>query len=976
MGKLAECHFWRRKEDDWCDNEPREIPACCAKALPRQIFNGWRGYPWHHPNYDRRSVCKGFSVGRTLGGVFPGGIPLCDRAACPCKALKDGHFAHCLSEENHIADAYCRSRHSFQLFRRTATKTRPYPVYVKLAGCGWLSANEKMTDKRSQETSGRMSSPETSEGISQHICKCSIAKGVAVPTLENRSQTPQQSPCSRGSQRSHWKGQVSRDICQGLDDNMGKDCDLKRSERHALLKSSANVQSSRWTCHPLFCDSCCSATNLSPPQTRDGAGMLACGPRCPCKALLPRTKSHAKGPAAEQIQSWQKARLQARKTRSQHRDLDVWDCATHSRPSSPGRRILRCPEAIHTRKKHKAPQRKEHKDCDQNPRMFDNDDVYLPSPRLITCAQHMDKLCVSRGCSPFYSCMNKGNVSSLQSMECGDVPCSRTSSHSSALSSNPVSQPCSRPISPPCPRSISPILAPCPRQISSPCHSRWTSPPHLNHVSSAHSKSNFPCSRSVSPPHSRPDSPHHSRWTSPPHSSHVSTGHSKSNFSHSRAVSPLHSRPRSPCPCSRPVSPRHSSPLPPSPCQRSISPPCSRPICTPCLSPCSNSFRRPISPCSRSISPTSPKSIVPRKSHSVSKIDANCHSSQDPSCSCKLYNPCRDCNCHRVWTTDHGHPVPCSNATLCRNCPCHKRKLCSSCWGRKYPNAKRQGSPKRRGINNPCKKTWDNRSMDDVELPSPTCKTSPCVFSPQPCSSPSQLGPSLSTTVNCDSHKEAPGIGNHVNLSRETCYQASPVATTSGSLSQQCLNCDCHKNAVGIFSNTNPNLSRETCYQASPVASTSGSMNWNPSSAPLVYGGSPPWPPLCCTLRCTDCTPSCVSSRTANPAVDQNHHFKGKCHNQAKPATLPSSLKLLKAGAKPPNSICNTPQHKGLTLSPMTPPHNCCCGMCEGTDTFVRIKMMCRTCCCVHSCCCGNCPCCNPYCSAFPKKHPHPYPIR
>jgi hypothetical protein len=238
------------------------------------------------------------------------------------------------------------------------------------------------------------------------------------------------------------------------------------------------------------------------------------------------------------------------------------------------------------------------------------------------------------------------------------------------------------------------------------------------------------------------------------------------------------------------------------------------------------------------------------------------------------------------------------------------------------------------------------------------------------------LGPSLSTTVNCDSHKEAPGIGNHVNLSRETCHQASPVATTSGSLSQQCLNCDCHKNAVGIFSNTNPNLSRETCYQASPVASTSGSMNWNPSSAPLVYGGSPPWPPLCCTLRCTDCTPSCVSSRTANPAVDQNHHFKGKCHNQAKPATVPSSLKLLKAGAKPPNSICNTPQHKGLTLSPMTPPHNCCCGMCEGTDTFVRVKMMCRTCCCVHSCCCGNCPCSNPYCSAFPKKHPHPYPIR
>jgi hypothetical protein len=187
-----------------------------------------------------------------------------------------------------------------------------------------LSANEKMTDKRSQETSGRMSSPETSEGISQHICKCSIAKGVAVPTLKNRSQTPRQSPCSRGSQHSHWKGQVSRDICQGLDDNMGKDCDLKRSERHTLLESSANVQSSRWTCHPLLCDSCCSATNLSPPQTRDRAGMLACGPRCPCKALLPRTKSHAKGPAAEQIQSWQKARLLASKSRSQHRDLDVW----------------------------------------------------------------------------------------------------------------------------------------------------------------------------------------------------------------------------------------------------------------------------------------------------------------------------------------------------------------------------------------------------------------------------------------------------------------------------------------------------------------------------------------------------------------------------------------------------------------------------------------------------------------------------
>ncbi len=268
----------------------------------------------------------------------------------------------------------------------------------------------------------------------------------------------------------------------------------------------------------------------------------------------------------------------------------------------------------------------------KTPEMFDDKDLSLPSPRrVLICAKHTSKLCVSQGCSPVFSCANKVKVSPLRLSDWCDVPCSCPSYPSSALlCSNPVSKPCSRLNSPAGSRPTSPMLAPCSSRTS--C---------------------FACSRPVSPAHSNSNSPH-----------------------------------------SRPVSPPHSRPPSPSKCQRSISTTSggSRPVCTSCLLPFSGPLCRPISPCSRSVFSPWPKPVVPRKHPSVTRgRDKSPSSQQDSSLQCKLYIPCRDCHCHRVWTTAHGRPASCSKTTLCRNCPCHNKKSSPS-RGRKSSNVNRPRS--------------------------------------------------------------------------------------------------------------------------------------------------------------------------------------------------------------------------------------------------------------------------------------------
>lgn len=885
---------------------------------------------------------------KKLAGVAPGGILLCDRAICPCKALHRSHCG-CLPDRSHTPlEGDCRPGPGFLIFRKDRANVKPHSIYVKLSGAGCSDRTSRCTpcDKSpgltprctSRNSSKRLCTSVGASSSSTSKFRRYLPRG-CLPSLGGAG-CPPLDHCER-----HFNVQINHS-CRVVPKSLSTS--PKSFSKRVL---SPGVQSpgkgSQRSCSPG-----CSPRPVSQRCSKVLPEVLGCGPCCPCKALLPQRKPSPRKwepPNAEQLKAWQEAKARARSPSSGHKDLEVWGCG----PILPSqKKSLHCPRGLHQKKKDF------HPDCQEShqyrvPHMIDNNDLYLPGPRCLSAASpdHNDLyLPNSRICSPAPSY------------------CRTTAEFSPAAASerDGLFSRCQRPLSP------STVGASSGYSPSSPSFTRCSSPSSPSSIYVAETPKTrcnlyIPCKDCHC--HKLQNTLNSCTYPQPC----CSATSCHDCVCHQRAQSPSSGGSRSPAAISSgsPMSivsikpPRKSWDKDPN-------------FDFPFVRESPYSPKSPMSSQSTKYSCQSPLYIVdsPRSSqYSSSPSKKQCLS---PISNCTLSpaewsSPqCRDCECHKeseglgtlarfpCSKSDESKGSPCSSSMAASRSPCPSSPL-----GLPNPPNAYIGPY----LQLPFAEELLPKSCQDCKLDHILSKATDCSISPQ-CHRQMDRATSPHLTSVSPSCTPSP-VSIHIKATDGFSPQdAYPTP--------QCVDCQCHK-----FFKSPPPISAckaprqcpvlvESTHSHSPKCAQNGGQ-YCPSNPCISVveltcqsGQSSPQATsslLCIESECYRPQSNCSSKpRACQDLATEKIRPPGKGLLTDSPVNSKLGLRIAKLESPLAHSIL-----KPSTLPYLGPgPHNCCCGTCSAVNSC-NIQKICPYCSHSHSCCCGFCPCPNPCCSKSPK---------